>query len=89
MRTSSRALVCLWVGFFLLFSHSVVAQVTTGAISGVIQDDTGAVLPGVSVSVTQVDTGITRDVVSDDEGRYRLPNLALGSYRIQAELPGF
>ena len=89
MRTSSQVLVCLVVGFFLLFTHSVVAQVTTGAISGAIQDDTGAVLPGVSVSATQVDTGITRDVISDDEGRYRVSNLALGSYRIQAELPGF
>ena len=89
MRTYTQVVVSLLVGFLLLFTHSLVAQVTTGAISGAIQDDTGAVLPGVSVSVTQVDTGITRDVVSDDEGRYRVPNLALGAYRIQAELPGF
>ena len=89
MRTSERVYVCLMSGFFLLFSQMVIAQVTTGAILGTVTDDTGAVLPGVGVSVTNVETGLTREAVSNDEGRYSARNLVSGAYRIQAELAGF
>ena len=89
MRTSERVYVCLMSGFFLLFSQMVIAQVTTGAILGTVTDDTGAVLPGVGMSVTNVETGLTREAVSNDEGRYSARNLVSGAYRIQAELAGF
>ncbi len=65
------------------------AQVNTGTILGTIQDSTGAVLPGTEVVVTHVDTGRSRTVISDDEGRYQAPNLNLGYYEIVASLPGF
>ncbi|MBI4456657.1 MAG: TonB-dependent receptor [Acidobacteria bacterium] len=65
------------------------AQVTTATILGTVKDESGAVLPGVSVLLKQVDTGGTRTVVTDDEGRYRASNLDLGNYEIQAELTGF
>jgi hypothetical protein len=45
------------------------AQVTTATILGSVRDDSGAVLPGVSVTVKHLDTGATRVVVTDDEGR--------------------
>ncbi|MBI2822594.1 MAG: TonB-dependent receptor [Acidobacteria bacterium] len=70
-------------------SHSLFAQETTATLSGVVQDDSGAVLPGVSVAVRNLETGRTREVITGDEGRYRLPNLALGSYEVQAVLSGF
>ncbi len=65
------------------------AQTNTGTILGTVQDTTGAVLPGVEVVVTHVDQGRSRTIISDDEGRYRVPNLNLGDYEIEASLPGF
>ena len=73
----------------LLVSGVAWAQVTTGAISGTVSDETGGVLPGVEIQITQVDTGGTRSVVSDDEGRYSALGLSLGNYEVQAALTGF
>ncbi len=73
----------------LLVSGVAWAQVTTGAISGTVSDETGGVLPDVEVVITHVDTGATRSVVSDDEGRYSAPSLSLGNYEVQAALTGF
>jgi hypothetical protein len=61
----------------------------TAQISGTVKDQTGAVLPGVEVIVTQVETGISRNTISNETGSYVLPNLALGPYRLEASLPGF
>src|ERR1044072_434112 len=64
-------------------------QAINGAIEGTVTDESGAVLPGVTVTVTNVDTGETRSVVTNDRGVYRAPLLPLGAYRISAELQGF
>ena len=50
----------------------------TAQLSGRVTDDSGGVLPGVTVTVTQTDTGFTRTTVTDDGGGYVLPNLPLG-----------
>ncbi|MEE8592327.1 MAG: carboxypeptidase regulatory-like domain-containing protein, partial [Spirochaetia bacterium] len=76
-------------GIALLGMQATQAQLTTATISGTVADTTGAVIPGVSVSVLQVETGTSRDAVSDDEGRYRVPLLDPGEYEVQAELTGF
>jgi len=65
------------------------AQQTTGIISGVVSDETGGVLPGVEVTARNTGTEATRTVISDDEGRYRLLQLAPGDYELRAELTGF
>ncbi len=65
------------------------AQVSTGRISGTVSDETGALIPGVDITATNVDTGRTRSLVSDDEGRYVAPNLSLGAYEVEASLAGF
>jgi len=82
------ALACV-----LLVGHGGVAsaqsQAANGAIEGTIVDDSGAVLPGVTVTVTSVDTGTTRTLVTNDAGLYRALLLPLGAYRIDAELTGF
>lgn len=70
-------------------TQGISAQVTTATMLGSIKDETNAVLPGVSVKVRHLDTGAVRDIVTDDEGRYRAPNLALGKYEVEAELTGF
>ncbi|HEX2459089.1 MAG TPA: carboxypeptidase regulatory-like domain-containing protein [Vicinamibacterales bacterium] len=61
----------------------------TAQLSGRVTDDSGGVLPGVTVTVTQTDTGFTRTTVTDDGGGYVLPNLPLGPYRLEAMLAGF
>ncbi|MBI4484034.1 MAG: TonB-dependent receptor [Acidobacteria bacterium] len=65
------------------------AQVTSATISGVVKDKTGGVLPGVTIQATNLDTGIAREAITDDEGRYRVTNLPPGNYEVQAELVGF
>src|SRR3982751_509266 len=65
------------------------SQAINGTIEGTITDQSGGTLPGVSVTVTNVDTGDTRVVVSNEAGVYRAPLLPLGRYRITAELQGF
>src|SRR5207247_2730922 len=49
----------------------------------------GAVLPGVELTTTQTDTGISRSALSNETGSYVLPNLAIGPYQLEASLPGF
>ena len=74
----------------VLLSASIAwAQLSTAQLSGRITDESGATLPGVTVTVTQTDTGLTRSVVTNDNGTYVLPNLPTGPYRLEAALQGF
>ncbi len=74
----------------LLGTTSTSAQVLDrGEITGTVLDETGAALPGVTVTVTHLETGLTRVVVTNESGRYRAPLLPVGSYRIEAALAGF
>jgi hypothetical protein len=61
----------------------------TAQISGTVRDQSGAVLPGVDVTATQTETGISRRSVTNETGSYIFPNLAVGPYRLEAGLPGF
>ncbi|MBI4465674.1 MAG: TonB-dependent receptor [Acidobacteria bacterium] len=72
-----------------LASQVTLAQVTTGTILGTVTDSTGAVIPGATINIRNVETGIARSVASDAEGRFRVPQLGLGSYEVVAEAPGF
>ncbi|MGQ0733121.1 MAG: carboxypeptidase regulatory-like domain-containing protein [Acidobacteriota bacterium] len=65
------------------------SQAINGTIEGTIVDAQAAVLPGVTVTVSNLDTGDVRVVVTGDRGFYRAPLLSLGTYRVQAELQGF
>src|SRR5262245_42616660 len=75
------------LAFTILIMPAAVWAQATDQISGTVRDQTGAVLPGVEVSATQTDTGITRNTVTNETGLYVLPNLAIGPYRIEATLP--
>jgi hypothetical protein len=73
-----------------LGSLNAFAQVITGTIYGVVLDESKAAIPGATVTVKNMDTGVTHQAVTDDQGRYRVGNLALGNnYRVDAELQGF
>src|SRR5688572_14255036 len=62
---------------------------TTGALTGTTMDSSGAVIPGVEVSVTNEATRDVRTVLSGDAGVYRAPLLSPGSYTVLATLAGF
>src|SRR6266852_2711157 len=64
-------------------------QTTNGTILGVISDQSAARMPGVTVTVTNRETGISRKMVTDEAGRYRASDLAVGNYEVRAELAGF
>jgi hypothetical protein len=73
-----------------LCSAPALAQtVAVAQISGIVHDESGAVLPGVEVTVTQTDTGLTRTAFTSDSGAYVLPNLPIGPYRMTVTLQGF
>jgi outer membrane receptor protein involved in Fe transport len=65
------------------------AQSATGSIDGQVVDQSGAVLPGATVTITQPATGATRSIAADEQGLFRAPLLPPGTYDIVAELSGF
>ena len=69
-------------------SHAV-AQITSATLSGTLKDETGGVLPGADVVVKNLDTGLTRSVVTESNGYYTVPGLAPGKYEARASLQGF
>ena len=72
----------------VLTAASVSAQ-ATGELAGRVTDESGGVLPGVTVTATQTDTGIMRTVVTDGEGNWVMPNMPTGPYRLEVMLQGF
>ncbi|MGH9940868.1 MAG: carboxypeptidase regulatory-like domain-containing protein [Pyrinomonadaceae bacterium] len=65
------------------------AQQTSSTLTGVITDQAGAVIVGAKVTAESVETGLTREVVTDGEGRYVFPGLSVGEYELRAEMTGF
>jgi len=65
------------------------AQVTTAAIEGVVTDSSGAVLPGVTVELRNVDTNLTRSLVTDSNGRFAALQMPPGRYSVSLKLSGF
>lgn len=85
-----RSFSCLRAGLLLaLLPALAYSQTITGTITGIVKDSSGGVLPGVTVTMTHLQTARQQIAVSDDEGRYASPPLPLGNYRIEATLPGF
>lgn len=72
----------------ILFAKVSVAQ-SSGTISGAVMDQSGAVLPGVSVNAANVDTSVTRSAVSNERGEFVLTLVPVGTYEMKAALPGF
>ena len=91
MVTSRRFLASFVVCITSLFmaASSAHGQVTTATLYGVVQDSSGAILPGVNVTVTHQGTNLTRETVSDARGEFALPALPAGPYAIKIELSGF
>src|SRR6266567_6679960 len=81
--------VVLGVFLLLLFVSLAFAQLDTGTISGTVADQTGAAVPGASVGIKNVATGIVRRLVTNEAGRYEAVALPIGTYEVTASLAGF
>ena len=80
----------LWMlAVLLAWGIPSLAQVPVGSIRGVVKDSSGAIVPGVNVTIRNVDTGQTRSVTSGADGAYLAPSLAVGHYDVTAEHTGF
>src|SRR5262245_49570362 len=75
----------------VVVSSPVFAQsrATTADLSGVILDESKAVLPGVTITATNASTGLDRTTVSEGNGRFSIPALPPGPYKLRVELSGF
>jgi hypothetical protein len=89
MKKVSRLLTALVLAVFSLCGTAFAQTAASGNIEGVVTDATGAVLPGVTVVVKNTATNISRELVTDDAGRYRANALQPGVYEIAATLGGF
>ena len=76
----------LWL---LAIFASVYSQDSRGTIIGRVTDDSGAVMPGVEIKVTNVSTNVTAAAVTNDAGSFNVPFLLPGEYRVAAEKTGF
>jgi hypothetical protein len=82
--------VALWSSCLcLLAGASLFAQVNSGRILGTVTDQTGGVIAGAMVTVTNVATGVARNLVADQAGEYVAPNLNPGTYTVRASANGF
>src|SRR5262244_2002400 len=80
----------LTVLLVLCLAPAVFAQRTTGDIVGKVIDQTGAVVPNVSITLTGVTVSLKRTVQSDDQGEFRIQQVPIGTYKITtAALSGF
>jgi hypothetical protein len=72
----------------LAAAPGTLAQEITGTITGTVADQTGGVLPGVTVTVRNTGTGLTREVQTGAEGGYNVPLLPVGRYEVTFALAG-
>jgi hypothetical protein len=75
--------------FLFCLVPAAYSQLSSGAILGTVTDSSGAVIPGVSITVTNLGTRLVREAVSNESGNYRVDLLPIGDYQIEANLPGF
>ena len=86
LRASLLALVTVFV---VSGAASAQTRSTSADLSGVVYDPSKAVLPGVTVTVTNADTGLVRAAVTSGDGRYAVLALPPGTYHLRVELQGF
>ena len=73
----------------LLLPTGAFAQFDAATVLGTVRDSSGAIVPGATVTLKNVSTGITATAVSDESGNYQFLNVRIGTYNVRAELQGF
>lgn len=87
MKSMTRLLVVTFAT--MLLSAAAFGQTINGIISGIVVDETGAVVPGASVTARNPQTGFTRTVTTDGDGSFRVVGLPVASYNVRVEKQGF
>jgi carboxypeptidase family protein/TonB-dependent receptor-like protein len=82
-------LAFLFVLVLLLHAPATNAQTFRGRVLGTVVDSSGAAVSGVNITIKNADTGLTRTVVTSDDGSYSAPELPIGNYSVTAEKEGF
>ena len=80
--------VAIWAALLAVPSIAI-AQTGAASITGLVTDESGAPVPGVTVTATNQATNVTYVAVSNEAGNYTIPSVAIGTYDIKAELTGF
>lgn len=81
--------VCVLAALILCLTSSAWAQLPTATLLGTVTDPQGAVVPGATVTATHIDTGLTRTVMTGNDGTYRLDAMPVGTYEVQVSHAGF
>src|SRR5215467_15913207 len=92
MKESLRRILLCSITFLFIFSvgsKPVDAQAVKGSLLGTITDASGAIVPGASVTITEVNTNFGRSTVTNESGNYVFGNLDRGVYRVEVQLAGF
>ena len=89
MATTPLARCSVLAVLFLSLSSSAFAQLDTGTIVGTVTDTSSAVLPGVTITITQEGTDVALTTVTNASGQFTFPGLRVGRYTVAAELQGF
>jgi hypothetical protein len=89
--TSAMRVLSLSIAFLILLLSPLAAnaQFESASVLGYVKDSTGAVVPGVAVTLTNTATGISRMNTSDTDGRYEFSSVPIGSYVVKAEAKSF
>jgi hypothetical protein len=88
-KTASFVLFAWILGFCLMVSLPLRAQVAGATLSGTVSDQSGGVLPQAAISIKNIATGITRASMTSTGGFYSVPNLLPGTYEVRASAQGF
>jgi hypothetical protein len=84
---SRLSIICLLLaGLFALPAYS---QVDSAVVAGSVKDPTGAIIPHAKITLLNVDTGVTSETLSNDDGDYQFPVVPVGNYKIVVEGQGF
>jgi len=73
----------------VLFLSATLSASVGGSISGMVKDSSGAVIPGATVTAKNVDTGVAQKAMTDSNGSYAFPMIAIGHYDVEVSHPGF
>src|SRR5215813_8178986 len=89
-RRVSRTLAVLLSALMLVATSApAFAQTSRGTVSGIVSDSQGAVIPGATITLTNIETGVSRTTTSNDEGLYRFDAVDLGTYSVKINVTGF